>query len=523
MAKSWYLIQQPRTLESWAKDQLGKWFSNEIEKLTAPIVKLAQRDLKQTGVLLTKQIEMIKKYLESNVPKILHDMFTAEAMKALKNLLDNELSNDLQSINRRAVFARMTAALFTKNLTSLTVDLNSRHAGMYTVICSNSAKLASLVKLDIGLISDYFYDDDDVIQLLKELKILKHLVLARSHITKNILKCIAENCKLIEELYIEQLSDHVEVVLLDEKIDSLSRLHHLRRIDLGNAIICKKGIASLLLSCKNIEEIITHYDETIPIAMNYIASLDGHSNKRFKLTLTKNGPDLQHHRLFLKLCPNIRKMVLTRFDYYDVATSENLNNLQELRELVFVGFESNEMLKILRMIGANLVDLSLQLVYELDTDALRCLGRACPNLESLVIQRSSFKPETDLLDDINIKTPSFRSLKVLKLEDLYQEVNRAQVYFLLSNSPMIEFIYMKAVSLDEETVSKVLEQNSMVYLKQLRLCFRNGHDEGTQTGLRSPMIDRMIRDCVNFPEVFIDLPAWVTDDQLKRLYESNFR
>lgn len=113
---------------------------------------------------------------------------------------------------------------------------------------------------------------------------------------------------------------------------------------------------------------LCHYNETYPST----------SSKFNLIDICDHGTMLPTLEIFAKLCPQTKKLRLTRPDNIVV---ENLCKLQSLTELELYYFDSNRLIKYLKQSGENITKLRLfKDAWDIEKDLICEL---CPNLEEL--------------------------------------------------------------------------------------------------------------------------------------------
>lgn len=194
--------KQPKKLESLALNKLGDWIAEQAELLMFPIAAEAQRDTTKAHMLLSRHVNSIRSYLDYNVPWMVHDLLSTEAIRALSTLLEKTKqslgfrgSMPGKFVSQMNVIVRMTEVLFTRNLTYISIDNIPKM--MRSVFYSKLQMLSGLVYLNLGSLSGGWKTADmegSVIEALKGLHNLKYLII-NYDCTDNILHCISKNCK----------------------------------------------------------------------------------------------------------------------------------------------------------------------------------------------------------------------------------------------------------------------------------------------------------------------------------------
>lgn len=198
---------------------------------------------------------------------------------------------------------------------------------------------------------------------------------------------------------------------------------------------------------------------------------------------------------------NLRKLSLEFYDYYEDKVNE-----------------------VLRAIGCCLNDLQLSCRL-MDVNVLIDISQMCPNLQSLSLNGSVLGHPPGYTKELEIQP--FVNLKKLFLNNLYIaypqldvgpfHMTPRRVYkhsiihefalFLLSNSLNVEFIQLSSIWLTEELMLKVLDKNSLIYLKELKICKPGFCNKRAFTKL---VIEQIIHKCLRSPQVILEDKGKIT-------------
>lgn len=481
-----YLLQQPKALQCLTIVKIGDWVTLQAITLMLPIPELHQRDSVKAEALLSQQMEIIRNHLDLYVPKMFHDRVVAETIQALKKI--GRWPLETKSVDQMNVIMRVIETLFSKNLTFLSLTCNT-FLMFRNSFCSKSYLLTSLAHLELNA----KFLETEIILFLKELHSLIYLSIANcSH---DILRCVVENCKLIEELDLcGESSIHNGSMYLLTQLQKL-RIFKLR-VD-GPTLVGRNGIGTLLISCNNIEHISLRIPDILMWTLKRIQKAKG--ERRFNLrAISCNIYMLQ---LAVKMCPLIQNLSL--YNERNLPSDlKLLTYLQNLRELRLSGFNFyNQFKEPLQIIGCNLVHLHLDCVNQLDLNAIIDISQICPNLQSLSID-ICFPNEAVSLDR-TLEIPPFRNLKDLILKSststrpprITVPAFSEQIFFLLSNCLNVEFVSIGcSVQLTEDTISNILKTNSLDCLKRLSLWHYHYK-------VATMVIDHIIQNGIVCPEV----------------------
>ncbi|KAJ8726307.1 hypothetical protein PYW07_001005 [Mythimna separata] len=80
--------KQPKKLETLALSRLGDWVAQQAELQMLPIALLSQRDTYEAQMTLGRNVEIIRTFLDINVPWMVHDLLVQETIRALSELLE---------------------------------------------------------------------------------------------------------------------------------------------------------------------------------------------------------------------------------------------------------------------------------------------------------------------------------------------------------------------------------------------------------------------------------------------------
>lgn len=501
--------KQPGRLENLAIIRLGDWVALQAEKCMAPISALNQRDMARAQALLTQQIEIVRNYLDYNMPWMLHDMLVIETIRALSELLEKTKGslgfrgNMGRFVSQMNIIVRMAETLFTKNLTILSLDCIPKmlRATFYTKL----HMLTGLVHLNLGSLSGGWKTADmetAVIQSLKELHNLKYLFI-NYDCTDNILRCIANDCLLIEKLDVS-----CSKCITNDSIHIMTQLPFLRSVQLYRTLVNVEGYKTLLLCCQNIEDIGRCDD--IGKVLEFI-DLCYAENKSFKLkTYVSRYATLNQMQLAVQMCPLIQNMTV----FHNTLQNDLmvLIGLQDLRELKLLScdFYADQVKQVLQVKGCNLVHLHLEHVDQIDLNALMYISQMCPFLHSLTFYNCTLIKHTSLYTK-KLEIPPFRNLKKLTFVSACTD---EQLLFMLSNCLNVEYIHIgTAVTLTDEFMFNILDKNPLIYLKELRIM---------QSDLLTMVsIDRLIQSCISL-EVLVELESWTMLSETDREYVRNY-
>ncbi|CAG5021815.1 unnamed protein product [Parnassius apollo] len=89
----WYRLtmtryKQPKKLENLALMRLGDWIAGQAERQMESAAKLAHESISNAQVVLAQNIDVIRFYLDINVPWMVYDSLAVETIRALSDLLE---------------------------------------------------------------------------------------------------------------------------------------------------------------------------------------------------------------------------------------------------------------------------------------------------------------------------------------------------------------------------------------------------------------------------------------------------
>lgn len=461
-----YLLRQPKDLQHLAIVKTGDWIAVLAETLMLSMLELYKVNITEAEALLSRYIDTIRTYLDIKVPKIYHDMITAETIRALKETFNQTIR--LKTDCHKNIIIIMIETLFTKNLSSLWIS-HHIYRIFQTSFCSKSHLLTGLVHLKIDT------DNTSIIHVLKELHSLKYLEI--SNCTVDIFRCIADNCKLIEELDVTFKSHRYFNECIKK---ALTQLRNLKKIKLNSMILnYVRGEPThvfiiLLDSCENIE----HIDLCLPnVKFSTDFAAIKYSRKKLNLKTYRSVDDSRGVlQSVVQICPLIQKIRLVKKSNVrgNLMVLTGLQNVCEL-QLFCYNFH-DQVTELLKVIGHNLVYLELQNVYDIDLNALMDMSQMCPNLEGLklgvltpFVKTPWYRRKLDI--------PPFRNLKTLSCGGLSRQWNQPtfvphqfdeQLFFLLSNCLNIEYIQVCIREpIKQDTALNIVRTNPFICLKQL--------------------------------------------------------
>ncbi|KAM3964853.1 LOW QUALITY PROTEIN: uncharacterized protein ACR2FA_001251 [Aphomia sociella] len=486
--------KQPGNLQNLALKKMGEWVALKAENCTKQIAILAQKDINGAHIVLTENINYLRNFLDYNVPWMIHDLLVDEVIKALSDLLERTKESlgfrgsMGKFVTQMNVIVRTAEVLFTKNLTRVCID--SIPKMLRSVYYSKLSMLNGLVYLNFGSLWGWKTADmeEAVIQSLKELHCLKYLFV-NYDCTDNILKCIVENCKLIEKLDVS-----CSKCVTNESIDIILKLKKLRSIQLYRTFVSKEGFTNLLLNCKTLEDIGRCDD--IGRILEFI-DLTNSEAKPFHLKIyVSRYATGQHLQLAVEMCPYIRSMTV----FHNTLQSDLmvLIGLKDLRDLKLLScdFYADQVKQVLQVKGCNITNLHLEHVDQIDLNALMYISQMCPLLESLTLYNCTLIQHTSLYTK-KLEILPFRNLKKLTC---VSKCTDEQLLFLFTNCLNVEFVHTgTAVEFTDDLIFKILDKNPLIYLKELRIM---QSDFLTMTS-----VERIIQSCMNL-EIFVELESW---------------
>ncbi|CAK1603210.1 unnamed protein product [Parnassius mnemosyne] len=501
--------KQPKKLENLALIRLGDWIAFQAETQMASAAKLAHESISKAQVVLVHNIDVIRFYLDINVPWMLYDSLAVETIRALSNLLE-KTKNSLgfrgsmgKFVTQMNVIVKMSEVLFTKNLTYLSIDKIPKM--IRSVFYSKLHMLTGLVYLNLGSLSGGWKTADmegAIIESLKELHCLKYLSI-NYDCTDNILICIVKNCPLIEKLDVSSSK-----CISNESIDIICNLRKLRSVQLYRTSITWSGFANLLLNCDNLED-VGRCDE-IGRVLEFIRKMEiGLKQLKLKTYVSRYATD-NHLQLAVQMCPFIRSMTVFHNTLQsDLMVLIGLEHLCDLK-LLSCDFYADQIKQVLQVKGCNIINLHLEHVDQIDLNALMYISQMCPLLENLTLYNCTLIQHTSLYTR-KLEILPFRNLKRLTCVSTCTD---EQLLFLLTNCLNVEFIHIgTAVQFTDDFMFKILDKNPLIHLRELRIM---QSDFMTVTS-----VERIIQSCMNL-EILVELESWTLLTDTDREFIRNF-
>lgn len=501
--------KEPKRLESLALTKLGHWIANQAEIHMNPIALLAQQNPNKAQTTLNQHIENIRRHLNFFVPWMLHDKLVNEAIKALSELSER-MKHSLgfrgsmgKFVSQMNVIIKMTEVLFTKNFTFISIDTIPKM--MRSVFYSKLHMLSGLVYLNLGSLSGGWKTADmeeSVINALKQLHCLKYLFI-NYDCTDNVLKCIVENCKKLKKLDVS-----CSKCITNESINVITKLKSLKSIQLYHTFVTWEGYVNLLVNCPNLED-IGRCDEIGKVLEFIHINCPESCPLNLKVYVSRYATNY-HLQLAVEMCPSI--CVMTVFHntlQSDLMVLIGLKDLCDLK-LLSCDFYADQIKQVLQVKGCNIIKLHLEHVDQIDLNALMYISQMCPLLESLTFYNCTLIQHTSLYTK-KLEILPFRNIKKLTCVSSF---TNEQLMFLLFNCVNVEFIQIgTATQLTDEFVSKVLDNNPLIYLKELRIM--------QSDFLTMVSIKRIIESCMNL-EVLVELESWSLLTDSDRDYIRNY-
>lgn len=502
--------KQPKKLESLALNKLGDWIGEQAELLMFPIAAEAQRDTTKAHMLLSRHVNSIRSYLDYNVPWMVHDLLSTEAIRALSTLLEKTKqslgfrgSMPGKFVSQMNVIVRMTEVLFTRNLTFISIDNIPKM--MRSVFYSKLQMLSGLVYLNLGSLSGGWKTADmegSVIEALKGLHNLKYLII-NYDCTDNILHCISKNCKKIQKLDVSSSK-----CVTNESVYILIKLISLRSIQLYRTSVTLEGFAKLLVNCHNLED-IGRCDE-IGRVLEFIDLTDSSAPPfKLKMYVSRYAP-ANHLQLAVDMCPDIRSVTVFHHNVHgDLMMLIGLKDLCELK-LLSCDFYADQVKQILQVKGCNITHLHLEHVDQIDLNALMYISQMCPLLESFTLYNCTLIHHTSLYTK-KLEIMPFRNLKKFTCVATCTD---DQLFFILSNCLNVDYIHLgTAVNVTDEFMFKLLDKNPLIHLKEFRIM---------QSDFLSMLsVERIIQSCMSL-EILLELESWSLLSDTDRDYIRNY-
>lgn len=501
--------KEPLTLESSALIALGNWIADRAEQQMIPMTKLSQKDTTKAQHALTEYIDIIKAYIQNNVPWMLHDKLTNETIKSIWDLLE-KTKHSLgfrgcmgKFVSQMNVIIRMTEVIFNKNLTTLSIDAVPKM--LRSIFYSKLPLLTGLVHLNLGSLSGGWKTADmeeAVIKSLKNLHSLKYLFI-NYDCTDNILRCVAENCTNLVKLDVS-----CSKYITNSSIDILAKLKDLQSVQLYRTFVTLDGFVNLLLKCKKLQD-IGRCDE-IGKVLEYINLYHPKSGPFQLVTYVSRYATNDHLQLAVQMCPHIRSMTIFHNTLQsDLMVLIGLGDLRELK-LLSCDFYADQIKQVLQVKGCNITHLHLEHVDQIDLNALMYISQLCPLLECLTLYNCSLIQHTSLYTK-KLDIAPFRNLKKITLVSMSTE---EQLLFIFTNCLNAEFIHIgTAVQLTDDFLLKILDKNPLIYLKELRIM------QSDFLTIRS--IEKIIESCMSL-EILVEIESWALLTDHDREYIRNY-
>ncbi|GBP64108.1 hypothetical protein EVAR_8477_1 [Eumeta japonica] len=502
-------LKQPRKLEMVALSLVGDWVALQAEELMAPVAGISQRDSVQAHAVLARKVDQLRCYLEYNVPWMVYDILAKEVIRALSDLLEKTKhslgfrGSMAKFVSQMNVAVAMTEVLFTKYLTVVSID--SIPKMMRSVFYVKLHKLTGLTSLNLGSLSGGWKTADMEQSIIKSLKTLHRLknICINYDATDNILRCIEKNCPLIERLDLSCSKN-----ITNESIDIIINYKNLRSIQLYRTSVTLEGYTKLLLKCKKLEDI--GRCEEIGKILEYIDLTNSEARPFMLTTYVSRYAPINHLQLAVDMCPRIRSMTVFHNTLQsDLMVLVGLPQLCELK-LLSCDFYADQVKQLLQVKGCNITSLHLEHVDQIDLNALMYISQMCPMLRNLTLYNCTLIQHTSLYTR-KLEILPFRNLKKLTFVAFCTE---SQIMFLLTNCLNIEFIHLgTAVQLTDDMFMKILNQNPLIHLKELRIM--------QSDFLTIVTVERLIHSCMSL-DILVELECWSLLTDSDRDYIRNY-
>ncbi|XP_054284118.1 F-box/LRR-repeat protein 7-like isoform X1 [Macrosteles quadrilineatus] len=455
------------SLQDLALLSVGEWVKMVGRGLIEPTYLITQKDQCQGQLFLVNTLSYVRELLYTSVPRYLHDQMANQVLTSTDELI-NETKSSYNNFCPMAVFLNKMKVVV--SLTEVVMHPMLKQLDVYHwpkimrhVMNQNLSKLVGLERLNLGSGSagwDTSEAEKHILSGVQWMSNLTHFCLCFD-CTNTIIMTLGNNCPSLQSLDVTSSRS-----VTDRSIRYLLQCKRLKEVKLYRTSVSVTGYCDLLSGLPNIQD-IGRCDELGRV----LISLEEMSSEPLPL-LALQCRDLTEDQLKLLVtyCPRLNNLSIFHDERIaDLTVLSALNDLTDLK-ILNCDFFTDHVKELLEQRGKNLNSLSLEHVDEIDLNALIAISQYCPNLKILSFVNCEFGNHRTLL--FNLKKLAVHPFAYLEKLLLVADCDREHLEFLMAHCKNIRMIQLgSSTGIDNATFCRVLGQNSMHKLEELRILF----------------------------------------------------
>ncbi|KAG8267393.1 uncharacterized protein LOC124364185 isoform X1 [Homalodisca vitripennis] len=466
---------QPDRLEELALKAVGEWIKLVGEGLVKPVYIVCQRDPNQGQLFLQRTLALVRETLYATVPWYFYDKMARRVLIAIGELINKTKSNYDHYIpmavflNSMKVAVSLTEVVLHPQLKKLDVSVWPKI--MRHVMNTNLSKLTGLEELNLGSGSAGWDTSEGEKYILSGIQWMSNLTTfcLCFDCTNSIISVLGSNCPSLQSLDVTSSRS-----VTDRSVPYLLNCKKLRDVKLYRTSVTVSGYKDLLTGLSSIEDIgrcddfgnvlqRLHEEEADPLPL---------------LSLTCRDLSFVHLKLLTVYCPRLTSISV--FHHERIADLTILSELENLKDLKIMNsdFFTDRVKELLEKRGNNLNSLHLEHVDEIDLNALIYISQYCPVLKKLSFYNCEFTQHRLLL--FNLKKLAIPPFSCLERLICASDCSLNDLEFLMTHCKNIQYIQLgSSTGIDNATMNRVLTQNPMKKLEELKILYSN--DIGMQT------------------------------------------
>ncbi|XP_055608064.1 uncharacterized protein LOC129755539 isoform X1 [Uranotaenia lowii] len=458
-------LGQPTRLEMLALKQSSVWLCHIAELLMPIMLHLTKRDSNEAQRFLKAVVFELRDQYDHCIPTHLFDEMGAELISQISDLIERvKQAQDIRASMARFlcqvnVAIAMSEVLLSRKLRSLKIDEMPKM--MRHVFYNKMSDLKGLRYLSLGSMSGGWKTHDMQDTITSGLATMRNLtgLTLNYDCTDTILFKLVNCCPLLQ--YVDFSNSKY---VTNDSIPILTKLKHLRVVNLLRTQVTISGMIELLVKAKNLVD-IGRYDE-IGRCLEFI---DQNYPQISFLKLQKfetRFATTRHIQLLSEMCPDVYHVsIFHNMLLLDLMAVIALNNLTELY-LLSCDFFADQVRDVLEVKGCNLTHLHLEHVEQIDMNALVYISQYCPDLKTLSLYNCVMIPSTSMY------TRRYAIPPFMNLERLFfvSECRFQHLEFILVTALKLKFLQLGTQTYtSDEMFERIFLRNTFQHLEDIRI------------------------------------------------------
>lgn len=490
-------------MESLALQAVGQFVTAVGRNMISPLVDIARQDSLRGMALLQSSLGRLSELLYASVPWYLYDQMATQVLTAIAALIQETKQTYVNFetmttfINQMNIVVNLTEVAIHPHLRN--IDFSLWPKIMRHVLYKNLYRMTGLERLNLGSGSGGWKTSDiekSVDCGVSSMKNLTSLCLCFD-CTDHILSVVGQNCSKLQCLDVTASRS-----VTDRSVSILINCTELRELHLYRTSVTVEGYAVLLKGLPRLED-LGRCDE-FGFILEHLRSTEGNIGPFGLKIFQSRDVTTSHLNLLIEMCPRVSHVSIYHDERIsDLTVLSALDDLCELK-LLSCDFFTDRVKQLLEVKGCGLTWLHLEHVEEIDLNALMYISQYCPNLKKLTFYNCEFLEHTSL----SLKKLSVQPLRYLERITCVAECALLHLEFLLSNCHNIRFIQLgSSTGIGDVTMAKVLSQNPMKYLEELKILYSDN--------LSMQTVHLLMTRCENL-RVLSELESWqgISEEEL---------